>query len=168
MTGTRSDVMQVRPTDTSDDGVPDGDFAAFYRRELDGQVRRASMLLGSNEAGNDVVHDAFTRMYERWDRIDDPGPYLNRAVLNACRDIGRRRVVAADADLRLRASATPEPDDVMFDVLDHLPFNQRAAVILRYYGRWTENEIAEALDCRPGSIGPWIRSALDSMRKELS
>lgn len=160
--------MQVRAELSEDDSASEGGFAAFYRRELDGQVRRASMLLGSDEAGNDVVHDAFTRMFERWDRIDDPGPYLNRAVLNACRDIGRRRVVAADADLRIRASATPEPDDVMFDVLDHLPFNQRAAVILRFYGRMTENEIAEALACRPGSVGPWIRKALDTMRKELS
>ncbi len=145
--------MQVRPNSVaSDDNVSDDGFAAFYRRELDGQVRRASLLLGSDEAGNDVVHDVFTRMYERWHGIDEPGPYLNRAVLNGCRDIGRRRVVAADAHLRLRASATPEPDDVMFDVLDHLPFNQRAAVILRFYGRMTENEIAEAGGCCPQQL----------------
>lgn len=161
--------MQVRPTGVSEgDGVPEDDFAVFYRRELEGQVRRAALLLNSDEAGNDVVHDVFTKMYARWADIEDPGPYLNRAVLNGCRDIGRRRVVAADVDFRLRASTTPEPDHIMFDVIDGLPFNQRAAVILRFYGRMTENEIAAALDCRPGSVGPWIRKALDTMRKELS
>ena len=161
--------MQRRPHDDLDAGARfDAGFVAFYRSELDQQVRRASLLLNSDEAGNDVVHDAFTRMYERWGDIENPGPYLNRAVLNGCRDAGRRRKVAAEADLRLRADATPEPDHVVFDMLDGLPFNQRAAVVLRFYGRMTENEIAETLDCRPGSVGPWIRRALDTMREELS
>ncbi|MDH4075809.1 MAG: hypothetical protein OEW29_07710 [Acidimicrobiia bacterium] len=35
-------------------------FETFYRCESPGQVRRAALLLGSDEAAaNDVVHDAF-------------------------------------------------------------------------------------------------------------
>ncbi|MDQ3544562.1 MAG: hypothetical protein M3431_11975, partial [Actinomycetota bacterium] len=66
-------------------------FGEFYRRELDAQVRRAALLLGSDELANDVVHDAFAAVYRRWDSLDEPGPYLNVAVLNGCRGIHRRR-----------------------------------------------------------------------------
>lgn len=60
------------------------------------------------------------------------------------------------------------PDDLLFDVIERLPFNQRAAVVMRFYERITETEIAAALDCKPGSVGPWIHRALTAMRKELS
>jgi RNA polymerase sigma factor (sigma-70 family) len=60
------------------------------------------------------------------------------------------------------------PNEVLFDVLARLPFNQRAAVVMRYFAGMTEHEIADALDARPGSIGPWIHRALNTLRKELS
>ena len=53
------------------------------------------------------------------------------------------------------------------DVLDELSFNQRAAVVLRYYGGLSTVEIAQALNCAPGSVGPWINRALKKMRKAL-
>lgn len=142
-------------------------FGEFYGRELDAQVRRATLLLGSNELANDVVHDAFVAVYRRWDSLDEPGPYLNVAVLNGCRGIHRRR----SRDLRLLPRVldrgTASVDESLDDVLAKLPFNQRAAVVLRYYDGHTTNEIAHVLNCAPGSIGPWIDRALAKMRKAL-
>jgi DNA-directed RNA polymerase specialized sigma24 family protein len=108
-------------------------------------------------------------MYQRWDTITDPGPYLNRAVLNGCRDVGRRR--AADRKLvrRLRRPQHDSThDEILLDILARLPFNQRAAVVLRFYAGMSEREISTALDVPVGSIGPWISRAVDSMKKELS
>lgn len=82
--------MQMRDATPRADGVVD--FDDFYLAEAAGQVRRASLLTGSDEVANDIVHTVLVAMYERWDSIDDPGPYLNRAVLNRCRDSGRRRI----------------------------------------------------------------------------
>lgn len=143
-------------------------FSDFYRSEHAGQVRRAALLVGSDEAANDVVHDALAAMYRRWDEITDPGPYLNRAVLNGCRDVGRRR--AADRKLvrRLRPQPDVTHDETLLDVLCRLPFNQRAAIVLRFYAGMTEREISAALGVPAGSIGPWITRALSSMKKELS
>lgn len=143
-------------------------FASFYRRELDGQVRRAKLLVGSDEVANDVVHEAFTAMCGRWDSIREPGPYLNRAVLNGCRDRARHTATSAVAHRRLAASHTEHPDELLWDVIGALPFNQRACVVLRYYAGFSEREIAETLDCRPGSVGPWTTRALAAMRKALS
>ena len=144
------------------------DFATFYRRELDGQVRRAALLLGSEAAAADAVHDAFVAVYQRWPRIEEPGPYLNRAVLNRCRDMARATDRARGVLHRLIGDCETAEYDPLWDVLINLPFNQRAAVVLKYYARLTETEIAGALDCPTGSIGPWISRALTALRKELS
>jgi RNA polymerase sigma factor (sigma-70 family) len=149
-------------------GRIDAEFTAFYRAEHDAQVRRAALLVGSDDAGNDIVHDALVAMLRRWDSIADPAPYLNRAVLNGCRDLGRRRVVDRRAIRKLHTQEAQRPDEMLFDVIGRLPFNQRAAVVMRFYERMTESEIAAALDCKPGSVGPWIHRALTAMRKELS
>ncbi len=144
------------------------EFAKFYRAEQPGQVRRAVLMLGSDEAANDVVHDALAAMYQRWSSIREPGPYLNRAVLNGCRAVGRERATARRLRRRLGPTEPTPPNDVLFDVLGRLPFNHRAAVVLRFYVGMTEREIAAVLDVPAGSIGPWINRALTTMEKELS
>jgi hypothetical protein len=50
-------------------------FEVLYRTELHGQVQRAALLLGSATSANDVVHDAFIAVFQRWDSLDAPGPY---------------------------------------------------------------------------------------------
>lgn len=143
-------------------------FGDFYRLELDAQVRRAVLLLGSNDIANDVVHDAFIAVYCRWDTLDQPGPYLHTAVLNGCRGIHRQRSRQRRLLPRFVDRATPASvDEHLDDLLAGLPFNQRAAVVLRFYGGLTTEEIARELGCAAGSVGPWINRALASMRKAL-
>ena len=163
--GTVMGVGEVRRADEQRSGSA---FGEFYRRELDGQVRRAALLLGSNDAANDVVHDAFVAVYRRWDSIEEPGSYLNVAVLNGCRGIHRRRSRYERLLPRLLDRGTASPvGERLDDMLAQLPFNQRAAVVLRFYGGLTTEEIARELDCAPGSVGPWIDRALAKMRKAL-
>ena len=141
-------------------------FAAFYEDELAGQVRSATLVLGSTAAAQDVVHDAFVEVFRRRDDIVEPGPYLQRTVLNRCRDVLRRRAVARRHE-SLRVDDVPGVDAPLWDALATLPFNHRAAVVLRYYLQLQEAEIAEALDCPRGSVGPWIRRGLDALAVEL-
>ena len=42
------------------------------------------------------------------------------------------------------------------------------SLLLRFYAELSVAEIAEALGCRPGSVGPWINRGLQRMRKALS
>ncbi len=144
------------------------EFQTLYGDEFERQVRRAALLVGSSDVANDIVQEAFVRLYQRWDRVEDPGPYLHRSVLNGCRDHGRRQTRVRNLEERLRARPGDTPNhEILWDVLADLPFNQRAAVVLRYYAGMTEKEIAEQLDCRPGSVGPWISRGLNKMRKAL-
>ena len=164
----------VRRTVVSRTGVQlaaetNSEFTAFYRVEHDGQVRRAFLLLGDNDAANDIVHDAMTNLFRRWHTVEQPGAYLNRAVLNGCRDNGRRRNTSVRLMQRIRPRDGDEaPSEPLADVLAKLPFNHRATIVLRYYSGFTTEEIARALDCAPGSVGPWIERGLAAMRKVLT
>jgi len=150
-----------------DDGVGSADFALFYEAELAGQVRGATLILGSRSAAQDVVHDAFVEVFKRWGTITDPGPYLQRAVVNRGRDMMRRDRVALRRRHLLRTENSPEPDTPLFDALSELPFNHRAAIVLRFYLLLSEAEIAGHLGCAPGSVGPWIRRGLDRLAHTL-
>jgi RNA polymerase sigma factor (sigma-70 family) len=142
-------------------------FSDFYRAELDGQVRRAALLTGSTEQANDVVHDAFTEVFRRWDRLDEPGAYLNRAVLNRCRDVARHRSRRGRLMTRLISDDAAWDAEPIADLLDTLPFKQRAAVVLKFYVGLSNLEIAEALDCPPGSVGPCLDRALKQLREVM-
>lgn len=144
-------------------------FAEFYAVEQDQQVRRAALLLGSDAAAHDVVHDAMVEVLRRWPKLEQPGGYLNRAVLNGCRDAARRGAVRQRALHRMVpvGVSSGEPE-LLDDVLAELPFNHRAAVVLRYFVGMSTTEIAEALGCAPGSVGVWINRALKRMREVLT
>ena len=144
-------------------------FREFYLREHEAQVRRAAIIVRSHEQADDLVHDAMAEVYARWSEIREPGAYLNRAVLNRCRDSARRavthgRLLARFVDRSERAA----PQEPLGDLFDGLPFNQRAALMLKYYGDLSIAEIAEALECPQGSVGPWIDRGLKKLREKLS
>lgn len=155
--------------------TPRGDdhFAAFYHDNHALQLRRAAVLARTAEAAADAVHEAFVDVYRRWPELTNPQAYLSRAVVNRCRDGGRRAGTQERLRLRLlrepthNVAETPGLDPELWDALVQLPFNQRAAIVLRYFGGHTESEIAELLDCSTGSVGPWISRGLATLRKAL-
>lgn len=142
-------------------------FSSFYRAELVGQVRAAALVTGSRTAAQDLVHDAFVEVLRKWDTIESPGPYLQRAVLYRCRDLLRHERVVRRHRASLRPDEYVEIDAPLFDALARLPFNHRAAIVLRYYLQLTEAEIADRLACPTGSVGPWIRRGLDRLAEDL-
>jgi RNA polymerase sigma factor (sigma-70 family) len=139
-------------------------FEAFYRAELRGQVQRAALLLGSSALANDVVHDAFIAVFARWGTLDEPGPYLNRCVLNRCRDLQRRMRSAPDHGAPDFVGDRSE-DVAVWDALRRLPFRQRAALIMRYWEGLDERQIADALGVRPGSVGPLLSRGKSNLER---
>ncbi len=144
-------------------------FDDFYRAEYESQIRRAFLILGNGADAADAVSDAFASVLERWDDIFEAGPYLIRCVVNSCRDLSRRRNRPNTEWplMPVAESASIDAEIEMADLLASLPFRQSAAIVLRYYGGLTESEIAEALGCRPGSVGPTIHRALKKLREVL-
>jgi len=143
-------------------------FVAFYRAEYPGMVRLAHAVTGSDEDAEDIVQDAFARLQTRLATIDNPGGYLRTTVVHLCRDrerrLGRersvRRLMPLPKSLSLGASE-------VFDVLFSLPYRQRAVLVMRYWGDWSEAEIAEAIGCRPGTVKTLASRGLVRLKREM-
>ena len=113
------------------------------------------------------MHDSFVEVFRRWGAIERPGAYLNRSVVNRCRDAARSRQRRGQLLARLVGDESSWDAEPVADLLDDLPFNQRAVVVLRFYVGLSNLEIADVLGCPPGSVGPWIDRALRHLRKVL-
>jgi len=130
-------------------------------------VRLAFLLTRSDEVARDLVQDAFVRVHLRWASVEHPAAYLRRAVLNGSRSWHRRRLVERRHAASARVASADLGADELRDALARLPFRQRAAITLRFYEDLSEAEIAAALNCRPGSIGPSIHRGLEQLRKVI-
>jgi len=81
---------------------PAGQVAALYAEHALGLLRLAVIMLGDQQAAEDVVQDAFLGLYRRWSALrstDRAQAYVRSAVFNGCRSVLRQRA-------RHRQSAT--------------------------------------------------------------
>lgn len=141
-------------------------FTELYSREFQPLVRLATLMTGRVEIARDIVQDSFVKLHVKWPGVRDPAAYVRRSVVNGCRSYHRwerrrRGQLAAEASVDLAVDHT-------LAALERLPHKQRAALVMKFYEGRTENEIAHALGCRPGSVGPMVQRALERMRDALA
>jgi RNA polymerase sigma-70 factor (sigma-E family) len=156
----------IDPVTPAEPAYVEATFEALYADEVDAMARLAFLLVGSEEQAEELVHDAFARLYERWDRVDNPGGYLRTCVVNGCKDRLRRRGVERRHPAVSSGPSELEADHLA-DVLASLPYRQRAAVVLRYYEDRSEADIADLLGVRPGTVKSLLHRGLATLRKEI-
>ncbi len=145
---------------------PEPSFADFYRDTYADMVRLAYLLTGSVDTAQDLVQDAFVGTHGAWSRVREPRAYIRRAVANACMSHHRRRFREERPHARVDDATSLDADE-LFDVLATLPVRERAAVVLRYWQGLDEREIAEAIGCRPGTVGSLLHRAHAHLRKVI-
>lgn len=72
--------------------------------------------------------------------------------------------------VRLRGGVTTaytEPTNEMLDSLSALPYKQRAAVTLRYWADWDDEQIAESLGCAPATVRVLVHRAIETLRETV-
>jgi RNA polymerase sigma factor (sigma-70 family) len=150
-------------------GKPSAGFEETYREQRLSLLRFAYLLCGSQEASEDVVQSAFTSAQPRWDQIQNHAAYLRQSVLNLVKDGQRRRYRLASLASITRAEAVSLPPDVdeTWSLIQHLPWPQRAAVVLHYYEDLPLVEIAQVLGRSESTVRSDHRRALDKLRKAL-
>jgi RNA polymerase sigma factor (sigma-70 family) len=159
--------VRVLDDDRADSVEP---FGAFYRRAYGHALQLAWLLTGSRVGAEDVVHDAFARIFPRFDGLVVPDAYLRRSVVNGAENWRRD-----ERRHRERSDLVAEPveyedgpaRDLLAAVLA-LPYRQRVVIVARYWGGWSEVEIANALECRPGTVKSLSSRAIGSLRKAYS
>jgi RNA polymerase sigma factor (sigma-70 family) len=150
------------------------ELVGLYSAEHIGLVRAAFLVCGSVSAAEDAVHDALARVAPRWDGVANGRSYLYVAAVNAARDSARRdersrrllshrRATDASADF---AGVSAE-SMALRSALLRLPLNQRAAIVLRYFLDWDDNEIAEQFEVRPATVRSWVHRGIGRLRKDL-
>jgi RNA polymerase sigma-70 factor (sigma-E family) len=162
-------VERILDEGSSPGGGGGSSFVDFYRAEYPGIVRLAHALTGNAETAEDVSQEAFARILNRIDDIENPGGYLRTIVVNLVRDRERRW----HREHRTGPPSWSEPSlgleaSEMIDVLLRLPYRQRATLVLRYWADWSEVEIAEALGCRSGTVKTLASRGLARLRKEIA
>ncbi len=157
---------------------------ARYSTQVTNLARR---MLGDREAAEDVAQEAFLRVYQARDRFrpdSDFRVWLYRIVGNLCRNELRRRgrkPVELAGDVADRAGALPHSESrperaaesealraAIQDALQHLPENQRQAVLLRRYEGLSYAEIGQILGCSEGAVDGLLSRARSTLRKHLS
>jgi RNA polymerase sigma factor (sigma-70 family) len=141
--------------------APEGpsSFEELFLDQHDRLYRALYFITGNAGDAEELMQEAFLKLWERWDtidRIDDPTAYLFRVALNGFRMRIRRARVAARR--LVPAAATLDPydevdlrEDVRQLLLD-LPPRQRAALVLTEIFGYRSDQAAEILGIRPSTV----------------
>lgn len=152
-------------------------LADLYWRHANDAVRLAYLLTGDQHVAEDIVQDAFVRLFGRFQDLrsaDAFDIYLRRTVLNLSRDRFRRLGLERDHAARANPSVAPpeaqlqiEDRELIRRTLQGLPHRQRAALVLRFYVDLSEQQTAEVLQCSVAAVKSLVSRATASLEEQL-
>lgn len=157
--------------------VEERSFASVFNEHHRRAVQLAYLLTSDADQAEDIVAEAFAKVYVRWKRgeVRDVGAYLRRAVANEANSKLRRRYLERreagrrhgdDRGVRLVDDHAADRDEV-WSALGRLPTRQRQAVVLRYYEDLSEAETAELLGVSVGTVKSQVSRGLARMHEVL-
>jgi RNA polymerase sigma-70 factor (ECF subfamily) len=182
--GVQDDVSDAALVDSVRHGDVDA-YATLVERYQSAAVRLASLVTRDAAEAEDVAQNAFIKAYYALDRFR-PGasfrPWLLRIVVNEARNslsaTQRRAAVHSRfaANEPVVAGGRSTEESVVADeqrtalllALDNLKQDDRAVLAYRYLFDMSEAEMAQALDCAPGTVKSRLSRALARLRESLS
>lgn len=164
-------------------GPLEDDLQEVWRSSGPSLYRQALAITGDPQAAEDVVQEAFVRVWRRRARLRDPkavGAYLSRAVRNVAFDLLRRHKAAGKALAGKALLVVPavEPAETTRDearaeaarvsaALLKLPPEQREVVQLRIHEGCPFKEVAERTGVPLGTVHSRYRYAMKRLRSLL-
>ena len=147
----------------------------IYTAHYNQLVRLAVMLVHDVQTAEEVVQDAFEAMHLAWRRLRDREKalsYLRQATVNKSRSVLRHRKVvemhppkpAPDEQSAEYAAMTLIERSEVTSALRSLPARQREAVVLRYYGDFSEADIAQAMGISRGAVKSHTARAMAALK----
>ncbi len=153
---------------------------SLYHSEAVSLVRLARLFTDDRSGAEDIVQEAFIKLYHAVGRINDPdksAAYLRSIVLNLARDYNRRGLMSLrhqDALVDRRPAEKPDEQIVrtesqaeVLEALDTLSPRQRECLVLRFYMDLAEREIAETLSISPNSVKTHCRRGMEALAERL-
>lgn len=154
-------------------------YAQLVERYRDRYARYAARMLGSADAAEDAVQDAFVRAYDQLAQCKDPDKFVGWFFLilrNRCFAENRSRrsqapLEAADdvvsADRADDGTETAERRRALRLALLELTPDQREVFVLKHVEGLTYGEIAERLSTSVPSLKMRMHRAYDKLREQL-
>lgn len=130
---------------------------AFLTSRRINLIRFAYVLTGDSAASEDLVQSAVIEVFRRWRTIRPAGAeaYTRRVMIRrAWRDANTRREQPT-VDVELDRPAPTHDIESALDIRDAvaaLPLDKRTIIVLRYWLRYTDVQIADALGCSVGTV----------------
>jgi RNA polymerase sigma factor (sigma-70 family) len=143
-------------------------FEDFYRTQWAPMVRLAWLLSGNRHDGEDVAHDAFLHVEQRYGQLNEPVAYLRTAVVNGVRMLQRRREVEHRHLPNAERPPTSSEADDLLAALRLIPCRERHALVLRYYLGLSVQEVATQLTCPVGTAKSLLHRGIEHLRGRLS
>jgi RNA polymerase sigma-70 factor, ECF subfamily len=134
-------------------------FDVFYQEEHERLFKALYFVTGNRHDAQELMQDAFLRLYERWDKIgtmEDPTGYLFRVALNGFRMRRRRAAmsirkvipVPERRDLFLEAEMRADVRQLLLKITPR----QRAALVLVDLLGYPSEEAARILRVTPSTV----------------
>lgn len=154
------------------------DFVAYYTAKGEMLRRTAFALCGDWHLAEDLTQTVFTNLYRVWQRVERHevlDQYARRVLLRAFLDQGRRpwRRESPMSPESAALDATPWEDRTADDRLTlraallGLPKRRRAVLVLRYWADLSVEQVAEILECPPGTVKSLTARGLADLRARL-
>lgn len=146
----------------------------LYRAYSPAALRLAYVLVGDKEIAQDIVQDAFVRVFGRFGELrgtDKLEAYLRRTIVNLAKNHYRSRdhertYLQRHGRSREDATQPPRGTTVLREVLMILPERQRAAIALRYLEDLSEHQTAEVLGTTVPAVKSLVQRAMTTLREK--
>ena len=147
-------------------------------QQYDKLLRYCYMKLRDRTLAEDVTQETFIRFFESKDyhSIGKEMAYLYTIARNLCIDYFRKQKEELIEDLPAKIQEMPDSSDKVESIvdrvsieqaLDRLTADEREAVVLRFSGELSVEDIAKSMDISRFAVRRRISSALEKLRKEM-
>jgi RNA polymerase sigma-70 factor (sigma-E family) len=171
-------IPEARPAAPAAAWAADQVVTEIYLTEYKSLVRLAMLLVHDVPTAEEVVQDSFEAMHRAWQRLRDSQKalsYLRQAVVNRSRSVLRHRTVV-DKNAPKPAPDEPSAESGAIALIERsevvaalrmLPVRQREALVLRYYGDFSEAEIAAAMGISRGAVKSHTARGMSALKSIL-
>lgn len=152
-------------------------FAEFVEARSPALLRSAYLLVGDQSTAEDLLQHALTRVYLRWDKLEEPAAaeaYVRTTLIRSLISWRRRRWYRAEIPQDVNPDE-PTPDhadrvstqQALMPHLMSLSPRQRVVLVLRYFMDMTEAEVAQELGCSVGAVKSHAARGRRALRESL-
>lgn len=146
-------------------------FDDVYRESYPRLVGQLFIVTTSRTEAEEVVQEAFARLWTQWSRVhdyDNLESWVRRVALNFAisrwRRSARHEQLTDDAALRDNPA---ESEMAVRAALEHLPIKQRSALLLHHVVGLSVDEVALEMSAKSGTVKSWLSRGRIELNHQL-